>query len=679
MKFKQALNTIKIFVVFAVGLSSMLSLSVKAQKANTADIKLVNIKSGYFLMGAAGYRENYDEKPSHKVTISKAFKISATEITNRQYELFDPEHKKLRGKAGLSKEDDEAVIFVNYLEATAFCKWLSAKDKTNYRLPTEAEWEYACKAGSNTAYNMGDKLPLSYQKNQETSWTPKPVSLKVAQMPPNAWGVYDMHGNVEEWCYDWYGPYTNSAQADPPGLTSGIFRVTRGGSHGTPVRYLRSANRMGMIPQDKSWLVGFRIVQANEPATPKTVAAAAPANQLNVRQTYAKWVKHDAALFMTPLPYVHEPDCNIAEPFYAHNHCPAVTWCANGDLLAVWFSTDDEAGREMAIWASRLRFGNTEWDKPSLFFKVPDRNMTGSSLLNDKQGNLYYMNGVEAAGSWQNLAMVLRTSKDNGKTWSAPKMADAEHTLRNQVIAGMLMTQNGTLIQAGDATPGSEGGTAVHISHDKGLIWANPYTGQAVPNYKEGKTGGLIAGIHASIVELGNGNLMAMGRGNNIEGKNNVGLRMPVSISKDTGKTWTYHASEFPPVAGGQRLNLIRLNEGALLLISFTHHPEEADTTKHGMLFINAQGKPFKGYGLFAALSFDDGRTWPVKKLMTDGLSRFYNGGAWTGFFEMNATQAEPRGYMAITQTPDNIIHLLSSGVHYRFNLNWLKQPSPAK
>jgi len=193
-----------------------------------------------------------------------------------------------------------------------------------------------------------------------------------------------------------------------------------------------------------------------------------------------------------------------------------------------------------------------------------------------------------------------------------------------------------------------------------------------LPDFKEGGTGTTIAGIHAGVVQLKDGRLMALGRNNSIRDKEGH-LRMPMSVSDDMGKTWHYSASEFPPIDGGQRLVLMRLNEGPILLISFTEHPYRTPKEERGMMFIDKSGKSFKGYGMYAALSYDEGKTWPVKRLLTDGTYRFLNGGAWTQFFEMDEGHAEPRGYLAGTQTPDNMIHLITSRFYYKFNLAWLK------
>lgn len=646
---------------------------IVSRETNSIKLEMVTIPPGQFYMGSDGRGKNFDEAPAHIVNITKSFKISSTEITNAQYELFNASHKSYRGKKGLSKGDNEAVIFVSYDDAVAFCKWLSGKEGKNYRLPTEAEWEYACRAGTLSGFSMAGKLPKELHKVQEFNRDPKPVSLQVAQFAPNNWGLYDMHGNVEEWCHDWYGPYLAGEQKDPIGRVKGDFKVTRGGSHNTPQEFLRSANRLAMIPQDKNWMVGFRVVEAELPAI-KPLAVIQPfANSQNVSQSIFQWAEpKKEAIFMEPIAYVKEPSCENKIPFYLHNHCPAITFCPNGDLLAIWFSTDDESGREMLILASRLRAGKTEWDEPSEFFRVADRNVTGSSLFNDGKGTLLHMNGVEVAGGWKNLAMVSRISTDNGATWSEPKLANADHDMQNQVIAGMFKTKEGWLVQAADAHPGQSGGTAIHISKDNGQTWVKPYTGSEKPDFKEGNSGGIIAGIHAGVVQMNNGNLLAMGRSNDIAGNNNTGLRMPMSISKDMGKSWNYYPTEFLPIYAGQRLVLKRLNEGAILLISFTHHPREKNEERKGMLFKDKNGKDYKGYGMFAAVSFDEGKTWPVKKLLADGKERYLNGGGWTGFFQTSKTTAEPLGYLAATQTPDNIIHLISSNIHYRFNLQWL-------
>lgn len=639
-------------------------------------LRMADIPAGHFYRGGEGRGEDFDEAPIHPVTLSRGFRMSVTEVTNAQFEAFCPAHKALRGKNGLSRADDEAVVYVSYAEATAFCEWLSRKEGRSYRLPTEAEWEYACRAGTYYPFYTGDGLPAEMQKNQRVVRDYAPVSLKVGQTQPNAFGLYDMHGNVEEWCLDWYGPYAPEAQTDPAGPPEGEFRVTRGGSHHTPEKYLRSANRMAMILEDKHALTGFRVVEAPLPdASAYRAVAAAPAlHGIDVRQEKYAWkAAGKTPVFRPPVPYVVPPACSSSTPFFRHNHQPALTWCANGDLLAIWFSADEENGRGMVVLASRLRTGCEAWDEASLFFKVPDRNMTGSALLNNGEGTLYHINSVEAAGDWQNLMLVMRTSRDNGATWSRPQLIAPEHAKRHQAIAGTIRTRGGWLIQPCDAGPGSHDGTAIQCSRDGGKTWYDPWDGAPLPDFRPGGQGSTIAGIHAGLVELNDGRLMALGRGNSLPDATGR-PRMPMSVSADGGKSWTYEASELPPIDGGQRLVLRRLNEGPLLLVSFTDHPLRTPEKERGLLFPDRSGNSYRGYGMYAALSYDEGKTWPVKKLLTDGVYRFLNGGAWTQFFEMDATHAEPRGYLAATQTPDNWIHLVSSRLYYRFNLAWLTQ-----
>ena len=646
------------------------TLCITTASAQTVP-EMAVIPAGHFWMGSMGEGENYDEAPVHRVDITHSFKMATTEVTNIQFEQFRPEHKQLRGKDGLCIGDNEAVTNVSWYDAMSYCQWLSERTGRTFRLPTEAEWEYACRAGTTFPFFTGDGLPGSMHKNQQKARTPKPVDLTVGTTPANAFGLHDMHGNVEEWCLDWYAPYSASNATDPVTTGGGLYRVTRGGSHNTPENYLRSANRSAMIPADRHSMTGFRIVEAPYPdgwQIDETHFAATK------RQSH-KWkaVSRTKPIFCEPKAYVIEPESKNT-PFFKHNHQPAITWCDNGDLLAIWFSADQENGRDMVVLSSRLHPGAKSWTPAELFFKVPDRNMTGSSLLNDRHGTLFHFNGVEAAGDWQNLAMAMRRSHDGGVTWTRPEIIEPEHTMRHQVIQGPIILTDGTMVQLCDAGPGSEDGTSIHLSHDGGDTWSDPWDGAPLPQFAEGGTGTTIAGIHAGIVQLADGSLMAMGRGidNAVTGADGK-KHLPISISTDQGKTWTYHASPFPPIQGHQRLVLLRLQEGPIMLVSFTDHPTRTPRNEQGMMFTDAHGNTTRGYGAYVALSYDEGRTWPVCRLLTDGTERHLNGGAWTQFFVMDATHAEPRGYLAATQSPDGMIHLLSSRIHYAFNLAWIE------
>ena len=584
---------------------SLLFLAVCAACTSVQVPVLVDIPAGSFVMGSDNPpMPEWDEAPAHEVTLP-AFRMSATEITNAQYEAFDSAHKAMRGYEGFSSADDDAVIMISWADAMAYCEWLSKKTGRSFRLPTEAEWEYACRAGTTTAYNTGDIYPEEFWKVQENTRFKEPVSLQVAQFEPNAWGLYDMHGNVEEWCLN---DYDSDSKA------------VRGGSHNTPVRFLRSANRSGSLPEDRSVLLGFRIVEAD----PYTESGKSVYGRLkNGTPSTIKAPSVHGAMFAEPVPYVIAPVDGT--PFYSHNHQPAVTWLADGGLLAIWFSTDAEAGREMVVLQSF--FDGESWSPATLFCKVPDRNMTGSALLTMDNGEILHFQGVGDAGEWKDLALAMR--RTDGQSWLALHYIEPEHRVRHQVIAGPVVTRDGRILLCCDAGPDGEAGSALHVSKDGGKTWED--------------TGSLIKGIHAGIVELKDGQLMAFGRGNAIDGK------MPCSISADGGYTWTYRATEFPPIGSGQRLVMKRLQEGPLMLCSFG--PD----------------------GLFVALSYDEGESWPVKRLLTDGKKRVLDGGAWTGTFTLDATHAEPKGYLACTQSPDGTIHLLSSRVHYRFNLAWIE------
>lgn len=647
-------------------LLSLSSLFVTAQK-NSIGLDMVEIAPGSFLMGDRGGLLDYDEAPAHIVTITNSFRISSKEVTNEQYEVFDPQHRLYRGKGGFSSRDDEAVVFVSYDDALLFCEWLSKREGKHYRLPTEAEWEYACRAGTMGPYPVGDRsFPKKYHKNQELSWDPIPVSLKTGTGEPNPWGLYDMNGNVEEWCLDCYGPYPSEPQVNPAGYVSGYAVVCRGGSHGTPVKYLRSANRSANLRQSRNVYTGFRVVESSADDFTYLSDCAKPVKRPHRNLA---WKKTETPYFARPENYITRPGDFSVKGMFSHNHCPAATWLPNGDILVIWFSCMDEKDREMNIMQSRLKAGSRKWTDPEIFFTVADRNLTGSALYYDEgAGILYHFNGLSASGCWKNMACIVRTSTDCGYSWSEPVFVDSEYRPGNQVIDGVIRTSDGTMLLPCDATHSVRGGTLIHFSNDGGREWQRYDSTDTLPKFREGKSGSRIAGIHARIVELADGSLMALGRDDNIV-KDGVSY-MPKSISKDRGRTWEYSASPFPPISSGQRLVLMRLNEGPLLLISFT----DAVIDRMKGLDFNYDGQHFIGYGLYAALSYDEGRTWPVRKLLTDGSGRYMYGGAFTGYFRMDQCHSEPKGYMTAFQSPDNRIHVFSSAVHYSFNLSWLTE-----
>lgn len=660
------------------------SMPTDVQFTNSLGMKFVRVESGKFQMGSPdtklpddvlvpmktervwlAEKGDYDERPAHQVTISKSFYMGDHEVTNQQYEEFDRLHAHQRGKFGFSIDDDEAVVFISWNEATAFCEWLSKKEGLPYRLPTEAEWEYACRAGTTTTFSTGELLPAEFIKNPDSSWYPVPgrsrgraevVPLNVGKTQPNAWGLYDMHGNVEEWCLDWYGSYEAGEQVDPIGREDGDFKLTRGGSHGTFGYYLRSANRQGTLPDDKSWYIGFRIVLGETPAT-KPLPKSSPAPfQQNVKQE----IPADVLKGPDPAqPYFHGPRryVKIAEgsegPLYSrHNHDAGITECPNGDLLANWYTTVTERGREIAVATSRLRYGSDEWDAASPLWDTPDRNDHCPALYYDGDKTIFHINALSTAATWGPLAIIMRSSTDSGATWSKARIIVPEHVGRHQVIESIIRTKSGAWIIPCDAGPGGTQGTALQVSRDGGNTWTDP--------------GGTIKGIHAGVVELSDGRLMALGRGNSIDD------RMPMSISSDLGKTWTYRASPFPPIGGAQRLVLLRMKNGPLFFASF------ANKDAGGIKIKDASGTERTVSGLYTALSYDDGLTWNNIRLVWDGGPSRELPTLDRGTFTWTADNAEPRGYMAGKQARNGVVHLITSTNHYAFNQKWLETPTPA-
>ncbi len=221
----------------------------------------VSIPAGTFTMGSPTSEvDRSSDETQHQVTLS-AFKMSKYEVTFEQYDLFCD-------ATGRSKPDDEGwghgnrpVINVSWDDATAFAEWMGC------RLPTEAEWEYACRAGTTTPFSTGNNLTTAqanyngnYPYNNNAKGEYRQKTMPVGSFAANAYGLFDMHGNVWEWCSDWYGDYSTSTQTNPKGPSSGSSRVLRGGSWNYEAFCCRAARRNGNSPGGRYGDIGFRLV-----------------------------------------------------------------------------------------------------------------------------------------------------------------------------------------------------------------------------------------------------------------------------------------------------------------------------------------------------------------------------------------------------------------------------------
>ena len=301
---------------------------------NSLGMQLVLVPAGEFMMGAEEDRADTlrafpfcnpellpRESPRHKVRITKPFYMGACEVTLAQFRAFcEQAHYKIDAEDGQAMtgygekgelieskafrpwapgwpiEPDHPAGYVSWNDAAAFCAWLSAKEEKKYRLPTEAEWEYACRAGTSTRYHCGNdpeelihyantpdadraalyphaqsrtydadgletdkRIPYPFLKGHDGyAWT-----APVGKFRPNAFGLYDMHGNSWEWCSDWLDEdyYAKSPVDDPCGAPAGTIRVSRGGGFDNGPETTRCARRDGGTPESRDCHDGFRVVR----------------------------------------------------------------------------------------------------------------------------------------------------------------------------------------------------------------------------------------------------------------------------------------------------------------------------------------------------------------------------------------------------------------------------------
>ncbi len=240
--------------------------SDKKTLAGPNGMKFIYISPGSFMRGSSEDESGrYDNETRHQVTLTRGFYMQTTEVTQGQWTIVMKNSPSFFNSCG----DNCPVEQVSWDDVQQFIRGLNQLEGTNkYRLPTEAEWEYVCRAGNTEAFASGGITELECNRDinlDSVAWFCGNSDKKthpVAQKKPNALGLYDLHGNVSELCQDWYGGYPSNQAIDPQGPASGIDRTVRGGGWDAHARHCRSACRGALSPGERSYGVGFRLVRA---------------------------------------------------------------------------------------------------------------------------------------------------------------------------------------------------------------------------------------------------------------------------------------------------------------------------------------------------------------------------------------------------------------------------------
>ena len=679
-------------VSVAVGLASGKATALAAPQepgrlTNSIGMELVRIEPGSFTMGETNvvpiamredmpYLEggDWDERPAHRVTITEPYWMAVTEVTVEQYRQFDPQFES-------SAEYAPYVSGISWTEAQEFVEWLAAKEGRPYRLPTEAEWEYAARAGTETLFWSGEAPPEAGSVNP--------------------WGLENVHSGVAEWVHDWHGKYSHEELVDPIGPAEGIARVVRGGGldRSTPY-YARSANRAGIAPDfppaearqvqrqlaleagggdapggseaaketpegfqevhayqefvrdvlgnQGNHPIGLRVVLGPMPETP-----AAEAREPFFRQA-VKQSRETALIGPDPdFPYFRKrrllpippentpiealdaiPPAGFHPGILRHHHSPALEVAPNGDLIAVYYTAVEEITPDVAMIAARLRHGADEWDMPSLFIDFPDVDDHAPMLWRDGDSLRFFWgtNKLDSGFPFQWMS-----SGDNGATWSEvsfPVFTTEVGPHSAQPITSAFRDSTGAIFVASDGE-GPE--SVLWVSRDQGRTWID--------------TGGRTGGRHTAFALLEDGRILGMGgKSSDIDGF------MPQSISSDGGQTWTVSKTPFPSYGSNQRPTLVRLRSGRLF---FAGDLQRID---------GFQPEGYTARGAYVALSEDEGETWRIVRL--PGAEEHEE------TERREALQGGTIGYSVARQAPNGLIHLITSmndqALHFAFNEAWI-------
>jgi hypothetical protein len=544
-------------IATALGLTLLLCLPALGDSpvVNSIGMKLLPIEAGSFTMGSDQSKAGWDEQPVHQVTISQPFLISELPVTIEEYQKFKPGAK-------LNEACAPYAAGMSWYDATAFCAWLSKQDQKTYRLPTEAEWEYAARSN------------------------------------PGMIGF-------SQWCQDWYGAYPYEPQIDPLGYSDGRVKVIRGmyldepSKYSNPKNYLTPTARAGMPPNFGPLgsfglsKIGFRVVQGEEPEG-TSLPYVAPYARQGVKQTadFAAIGPDPSKPYfrkrrMLPIPPEDSPDelirrAGLDPSFRHHNHSPGMEILPNGDVLLIIYTSHNEYEPEVSLIASRLRFGADEWDFPSPMFDTPGANDHAPLLYNDR-GTVYLFWGNPYA--WGHFPFQFVTSVDNGADWTGAQYPDVLGPIaklgRPQPINTVVRDLSGTMYVPTDG----EGSHAIlWATDDNGKTWRD--------------TGGRTAGRHTTFVLLKDGSILGLG------GKDSdINGYMPQSVTRDGGKTYEVSPSPFHALRSAQRPCVIRLQSGRILMAGDWRASKGPASTR------------FSENGCYVALSDDEGKTWRFKTL----------------------------------------------------------------
>ena len=677
MKFTKLLRVC--FALAPLAIASGAGAQQPARMTNSIGMELVRVPAGAFTMGETNLvplamhkdmpwltRGDWDEHPARRVTISKPFYIGAAEVTIEQYRQFDP---KFTGTGSNSPY----VSGISWYDAQRFVQWLSKKEGRTYRLPTEAEWEYAARAGTNTLFWSGSAPP--------------------AGDAANAWGLRNVHSGVAEWVADWHGAYPHNDETDPVGPATGLARVIRGGGlDRDSAYYARAANRASIGPDfppagsraraerlaaatdtaatrknekpaalaqqhlyqafvrdvlgnEGNHDIGLRVVLADAPAT-KPRAEEMPFFRQAVKTAAVKPAQITAPYFrkrrLLPIPPENTPVEQLAALQIAglhpallrHQHSPAVEVTPNGDVFAVYYTSVSELTPDVAMLATRLRYGADEWDMPDLFLDFADIDDHAPMLWQDGDSLRFYFGANKMASGFP---FQWTSSGDNGATWSEiqyPLFQTRIGPHSAQPITSAFRDASNAMYVGSDAI-GPE--SVLWVSKDNGKSWID--------------TGGRTGGRHTAFAPISGNRILGMGgKSSDIEGF------MPKSISSDGGATWQISKTPFTSLGSNQRPSLVKLASGRLF---FAGDLQRVD---------GLQPKGVTQRGAYVALSNDDGESWIIKRL--PGAEEHEEAG------KRATLKGGTIGYSVANQGPDGLIHLITSmndqALHFALNEAWI-------